>query len=327
MYTFSHIPKPIDPSLYVSQTDLAVGELLKAVPDIVAIYTMGEQDLCGLSDIDFLCIMRDKTDLKEAVISKISKQFSLLDTPHCIDEKSIEDLLYFPQRPFLVHVWWKKYEIPKLQDDAKIVFAWRLCFIGLLRIFYPAFYTKKISISLLLKQIYYLRYLIYFLEIDDTKVLHFMDEYSTFRKTWFEHEDREFLVNKYLKEAIEISWKMIALLDHKMIESWICEEWKENEIQTWRYPTLFTQSHHRENTELFFEKVKAWDRFLSLPHSFNVLYWSEKWKEILKKIRILDPQFARFDFLNTQLNLLLFIKKGMDSIRLSYYQYFFLWKK
>ena len=62
MFTFSHIPKPIDPSLYVSQTDLAVGELLKAVPDIVAIYTMGEQDLCGLSDIDFLCIMRDKTD-------------------------------------------------------------------------------------------------------------------------------------------------------------------------------------------------------------------------------------------------------------------------
>jgi hypothetical protein len=46
MYKYTHIPKQIDPSLYKSQTSQAIEAFVKNVPDIVAIYTMGEQDLC-----------------------------------------------------------------------------------------------------------------------------------------------------------------------------------------------------------------------------------------------------------------------------------------
>lgn len=327
MYTFSHIPKQIDPSLYATQTSEAVSEFVKYVPDIVAIYTMGEQDLCGLSDIDFLCIIEDKTEAKIEKIRKISEQFSLLDAPHCIDAKSVELLSYFVQRPYLVHVWWKKFDIPEVESDAKIIFAWRLCFIGLLRIFYPAFYSKKISVALLLKQIYYLRYLVSFLEINDPKVLEFMSEYSLFRKTWFEHQDTQLLAEKYLSEAIDMSWNMIGILDAKLRETWISSDREENEIMTWRYPTLFSRENNRENTKRYFEHMRKSDRFLSLPHSFNSRNWWEKWKRILEKIRILDPQFARLDFASIPLKILLYFKKGLDVVSISYYKYFLLWKK
>jgi hypothetical protein len=45
-----------------------------------------------------------------------------------------------------------------------------------------------------------------------------MGEYSLFRKTWFEHQNTELLLEKYLPEAIDMSWNMISIIDEKLRE-------------------------------------------------------------------------------------------------------------
>lgn len=327
MYTFYNIPVRIDSTEYEDQTHEAIDLIIREVPDVVAIYSMWEQDLYGLSDIDFLCIIKENTKQKEQIIIDISKKFSLLDTPHCIDVKDVEKLQYFIQRPFLKHLWWTEYEIEPLARETKILFAWKLCFIGLLRIFYPAWYTQKISVELLLKQIYYLRYLINFLDIDDPSILRFMDGYWEFRKTWFAHEDTSLLVEKYLPEAMDISWKMIELVDKKLAQSGFVDKNQGANTLSWRYPTYFCSVNHRANTELYYNTLRKNDRFLCLPPSFDRATWSEKWKKELEKITQLDPWFTSFDFSSTVLNSLLLLKKWIDSILLCYYKYFLLWER
>lgn len=327
MYTFYNIPVPIDSTEYEDQTREAIDLMIREVPDVVAIYSMWEQDLYGLSDIDFLCVIKENTKQKEQIIIDISKKFSLLDIPHCIDAKDVEQLQYFIQRPFLKHLWWTEYEIEPLAHEAKLIFAWKLCFIGLLRIFYPAWYTKKISVELLLKQIYYLRYLINFLDIDDPSILRFMDDYSKFRRTWFQHQDTSLLVGKYLPKAMDISWKMIELVDKKLAQSGFVDKNQKSNTLSWRYPTYFCSVNQRANTELYYNTLRKNDRFLCLPSSFDKATWNDKWKQELEKITQLDPWFTSFDFSSTVLNGLLLLKKWIDSILLCYYKNFLLWER
>lgn len=327
MYTYYDIPKAIDVSHYSEQTKMVILRLRESVPDIVSIYTMWEQDLCGLSDIDLLCIVHKNTPEKMRIIENISKEFSLLDVPHCIDEESVLLLSYFIQRPYLKWAWWREFDIPETHPEAKIFFAWKLCFIGLLRIFYPAVYSKKISVELILKQIYYIRYLITFLEINDSEITDFLSEYSQFRKTWFTHQDCELLAQKYLPKAIDVSWGIIKILDAKLSLLTQPNHNKKSDIFIWRYPTFFSDSDFRIKTEKYFKKVNKNDRFLCLPYSFNMSNWNKSQREVLDKITVVSPQFLDFWFGPISLRFLLWVKKIKDFFSITYYKYRILWKR
>lgn len=327
MYTFCDIPKAIDVSQYNEQTEQAMNHIRKEVPSIVALYSMWEQDLHGLSDIDLLCIIRDSSDEKVGTIKNICKNYSLLDVPYCIDEDSVLLLSYFIQQPYLKHIWWKRYDIPEIHKEAKVLFAWKLCFIGLLRIFYPAFYSKKISVELLLKQIYYIRYLICFLDIDDREILDFMAEYKEFHRTWFDHQDSELLAKKFLPKAIDICWSIIEMIDKKLKQSGVLSIIPKSHIHTWRYPTLFSHRDFRRKSEWYFQKLQKSDRFLCLPHSFNMDNWDKSKMDVLDKILFISPQFLDFWFESVSLKLLLKIKMIKDYFMILYYRYGILWKE
>jgi hypothetical protein len=79
-------------------------------------------------------------------------------------------------------------------------------------------------------------------------------------------------LEKYLPEAIDMSWNMISIIDEKLREMWIQWNTEENEISTWRYPTIFSKGKHRENTELYFEYIRRSDRFFFLLYFFSILY-------------------------------------------------------
>ena len=84
-----------------------------------------------------------------------------------------------------------------------------------MRNIYPYLIKKRFDVTKVLKFIYDIRYPIYYmnkLHLVDKKTSEFIEFFSEFRKTWFEHEDTKGL-EKYLLQCIDVCRVLIDSLD------------------------------------------------------------------------------------------------------------------
>ena len=211
MYKFEQIPKKIELQEYKKQENLFL-DFLKSREEIISVYSIGEMELLGVSDLDYLIIFQDKIDKKD--ILEFTKKYNLIDTILFLDIKNKKDINYLSHHfnYNFVHGKDLKITFDRKNKNLNIIYAWKICFFSLLRNFYSYKYNQKIPVKNLLSQINDMRYPLYFLRnigIEKNEYTVFLQEFSQYRKTYFDHQEYHKL-EEFLSQSISISWDIIS---------------------------------------------------------------------------------------------------------------------
>ncbi len=321
MFKYTNLPKKISKKEYAKQLDEFV-KFLANYDEVVSIYSIWELELYWVSDIDLLIIVKWK--LLEKEIKKLAKDFTLIDTILFSDIKDRKKINYISHHIKYELVYWKnlKFTFDKENKNLNIIYAWKVCFVWLLRNFYYYRLNKKISVKSLLSHINDIRYPIFFLKnlwIEKKKYNDFLKEFSKYRKNYFEHKEYERL-EKILDDAIDISWSIVWDLRKFLPEN------KITSFRYWRFPSIYMHlssiKKHKEATEKQLKISGKSSRFLSLPTWFNIINWSNDMKKDLDQILKVNPKFLDFSLKWFFINIALFFKKIFDFITIRV-----LWKK
>lgn len=323
MYNFINPPK----SISIDEYDKEIKLFLRDVEFIFnwnkfSLYLIWELGLPGVSDLDFLIILDDLS--YKYIILKLAKKYKLIDTPLFVKYSDVNNLEYFTHHYNFKYIWWKELEdslFIKNNKNLFLIYSWKVLFFSWLRNFYIPYFKKEIDIKKMLSWINDLRYPIFYLwkivNLDED-ILAFNKEYSVFRNSRFKNENNEQL-SLFLEKAISISWKLIFILINNLNIN------KNLNVKFyWRFPTIFTNNinltYCKISTEKYYNKISKIDRFLVLPNNMNYKNWNNNLKDDLNKIIIINKSFLNFGFIWIKLNILLFIKKMLDFIKLNFFE-------
>lgn len=321
MYKFTNFPKSIKQSEYINQENKLI-EFLKTLWWVVSVYSIWELWLYGVSDLDYLIIFDKNIDTQKII--KFSEKFQLIDTILFLDISKLEQKNYLSHHFNYKFVYWKNLdlEFDTKNKNLNIIYAWKVCYVSLLRNFYYYKYNNEINVKHLLSQINDIRYPMFFLKnlwIEKIEYEDFINNFSIYRSNYFEHKDYKKL-EEFLKEAIILSWDIIWELS-KQIK-------KGNTISFsyGRFPTCFQNlkslENHQKLTEKKLKKIWKISRFLYLPPNFDFKNWDENLKNDLSIIVKNNNKFTNFWLNSKLLNMILFFKKILDFIILR-----ILWRK
>mgnify|MGYP006891255862 CR=1 FL=1 len=315
MYRFEKFPTQIPESEYTKQQQDFVA-FLQNFPEVVSLYSIGELGLFWVSDLDYLIIYRE--DIDKNKISDFIKTHHLIDTILFLDIEHIDTKNYLSHHFHYVLVYGKDLNLKFDADNINlnIIYAWKVCFISLLRNFYCYQYTQKIQVKNILSQINDIRYPIYFLKnlwITKEEYELFLQDFSQYRTSYFMHEDSQKL-EWYLERSIDISWDIIYELWKFLPKN------KEKTFFYGRFPTIFQDFEnveaYRKNTEKKLKYIWKFSRFLSLPAWYDFRCWSWNIQKDLEKIVRNNPSFLNVSLPTIQWKILLQIKKLFDYILL-----------
>lgn len=324
MYKFINFPKSIWIDVYNYEKESFLNDIKSIFKwNKFSLYLIWELWLLWVSDLDFL-ILSDDFAHKDEILDSLVK-YKLVDTPLFLKYNDLNKIEYFTHHYNFEYVWWEEIDKKmfwKYNKNLFLIYSWRILFFSWLRNFYIPFYNKEIDIKKVLSWINDLRYPIYYLskiiKLDDD-ILKFVNEYEIFRKTWFEHKNKEKLLD-FLIKWINISWKLIEVLSKNIIL-----DDKNTLVIYWRFPTVFKNTKNldfKRETELYFEKISNIDRFLVLPCSMYYKNWNLELIKTLENVLKLNNWFLKFWFDSNLLNIILFFKKIVDFIKISIYKFY-----
>ena len=313
MYSFTDFPEPLPKKEYEKQENEFL-TFLRGVQGIVSVYSIGEVELLGVSDLDYLIIFQGNVEKKH--IKKFIGDYFLIDTVLFLNREDISNINYvshhFSYRLVQGKDLWLSFD--KKNRNLNIIYSWKVCFFSLLRNFYIYKYNQNISVKNLLSQINDMRYPICFLRnlgVERKKYDDFIEKFSLYRKKYFEHNDYQEL-SVFLSQAIDLSWDIVEDI------SVFLEKKPQGQKIYGRFPTVFLDfqkiSSCRKESEMVLVHIGKYSRFLYLPTWFYHQTWWRKLSKDLEKITKNNPTFLNFWLDSFLLNFFLFWKKIIDYV-------------
>lgn len=325
MYKFINFPKSVWINIYIEEEERFLDFCKKEFwNQIISIYSIWSIELIWLSDLDYLIIWLSDLDFTKIVKFFYKSKFKFIDKPRFISIDNISNISYFTHRRSFKLIYWKNIKFNFIiNENLNLLFALKILFSWVLRIYYPMLFSKKIDISLFLMNIKDLISLNKLIPgaLNSSDIL-FLDECYNLYNLEFDLTIKNRISNYFLPKIIDIWWKYIFYLNKKL-KNKSNFNFLYNQSILWRYPTFFSDYNLREKTEIVWNKFNYF-RILFLPISFNFNNFNNGLKEDFIFCKKISSRFFQTKFNILYLDFLLYIR---NTIIYLLFKFFFYEKK